>query len=202
MNITTFIRDDGACGYYRIRNPFNAWDKKDDSLNLKVIEQGSEGIFNKLDDADVVVIPRVSDEQFISLLLKLKENGKKIVIDLDDDMFNISPLSPHYEEFGIEDVTHVSEQGNLDMWTDGKNYNKKENQKRLNIMKDACSFADMVTVPQENLANVYREYNDNVKVLPNCVDLNLWNRLPMQSNDHVRVGWSGGASHFVGFYLL
>jgi glycosyltransferase involved in cell wall biosynthesis len=155
-----------------------------------------------LDDASVIVIPRMMEDKFIEFAVELKKKGLKIVIDHDDNMFKISPLSPHYEAFGVENVKVPINGSLIDLWQDGKNINLTENKRRVDNFKRALQVADIVTVTQPILADVYREYNQNVKILPNCVDLNLWKKLPLKPRDEIRMGWFGGHSHYEDWCLL
>ncbi len=46
------------------------------------------------------------------------------------------------------------------------------------------------------LADHGRKYNNNVKVISNCIDFNLWDRNePRPKNDRVRIGWIGSDTH-------
>jgi glycosyltransferase involved in cell wall biosynthesis len=55
-----------------------------------------------------------------------------------------------------------------------------------------------VTVTTAHLADVVSRFNDNVHVLPNCVDATLLER-QRPRNERVTVGWAGGSSHINDF---
>jgi glycosyltransferase involved in cell wall biosynthesis len=57
-------------------------------------------------------------------------------------------------------------------------------------------MADMVTTPSKILAEVFKNYNNNVKVLKNYLDLNIWKPLNIVKDDKIRIVWQGGHSHF------
>jgi glycosyltransferase involved in cell wall biosynthesis len=90
----------------------------------------------------------------------------------------------------------------LDIWIDGKNIDLAKNKAGLERAKKAMSIADMVTTTTPVLANVFKEFNPNVKVLPNLVDLTLWQKLPFQAHEGIRMGWTGGYSHFEDWKIL
>lgn len=201
--ITYFLRDDGACGYYRVSLPFSILSKKS-AYAVNRIKQGDgiEDVYKAMNGSQLFVIPRVSEDQFIEFIKDIKNRGKKVVIDHDDNMFCISPLSPHYEEFGTEEVKYKLSDGELlPVWEDGRNIDISANRKRLDGMKKALELADMVTVTTAQLADVYREFNSNIRILPNCVNTNLWRKLPLR-NDKVRLFWGGGHSHYEDWCIL
>jgi glycosyltransferase involved in cell wall biosynthesis len=45
------------------------------------------------------------------------------------------------------------------------------------------------------LANMYRDFNQKMKVIPNCIDFNLWKSNGKEQNKRVRIGWIGGTTH-------
>ena len=70
-----------------------------------------------------------------------------------------------------------------------------------NGIKDALSFADAVTCTTEQLKQKVLEFNENVTILPNALDLTQaqWN----QETEHKpTIGWVGGLSHTYDIQLL
>jgi glycosyltransferase involved in cell wall biosynthesis len=127
-----------------------------------------------------------------------RAKGVKVVVDHDDNMFDISPMSPHYRDFGLEDIYVQGRDGKSQpMWIDGENFCIADNQVKIDGFKRSLEACDMVTTTTEILAKVYREYNDNVKVLPNCIDPDLWKSLPLVKEDsgQIKLHWGGGSSH-------
>lgn len=204
MKIAYFVRDDGACAHYRVLLPIKTLSYRFGHKIAEFVPGDSlDKLVNCLEEAETIVIPRPTEDQFISLMEELKKKGVRIVADHDDNMFNISPLSPHYEAFGVENVAFQMPDGNVNhIWTDGTNIDIKKNKKRIENFKRALSVADMVSVTQPILAELYSKYNPNVKVLPNCIDLNIWKPLPLVKHEGVRMGWAGGHSHYEDWYLL
>jgi len=211
MNVVYFLRDDGACGHYRVAQPLNKMAALSNGKH-KVMEfrQGSVELFKLeeyLKESHIVVIPRLAEERFITLCKELKKAGQKIVIDHDDNMFEVSPLSPHYDCCGTEEVRVRLQDGTLmELWTDGKkNFSIEKNKKLREGFKEALSVADMVTVTQPHLREVYLEYNPNVVCLPNCVDLYQWSKdvkIQKKEPNEIRMGWYGGHSHYEDWTLL
>lgn len=64
----------------------------------------------------------------------------------------------------------------------------------LTEIESGIRLARAVTVSTEPLAEVVREFNPNVHVLPNCIDAGLF-EIERPRRDRVTVGWAGGDSH-------
>jgi hypothetical protein len=204
MKVLYFLRDNGGCGFYRLAQPLQIAALHDKTFEVRHVEKGDseETIAAHLLWADVCVTPRVFDEKFCKAIEEFKKLGKKIIVDWDDNLFRVSPLSPHYKDFGVEDYSHEYDGGKLEIWKDGKNIDIAKNKAGLERAEKAMAIADMVTTTTDILANVFREFNPNVKILPNCIDLELWKRLPLQTHKGIRMGWTGGYSHFEDWKLL
>ena len=83
-------------------------------------------------------------------------------------------------------------------WTEGDNIDLYANKLRLETAKTAMGMADAITTTTPILADVYREFNKNVIVLPNCIDTHIWQPADMVKSDEVRLFWSGG-DHIIHF---
>lgn len=204
QKLTYFIGDHGACGLYRLDNPLLAVKKSGDAAVYRVNK--GDSILDNIEclKADIFVMPRLFHESMLNVIKKLQNEGKKLVIDYDDNMFNVMPLTSAYKEFGTEEVQYKFPDGNIvDLWVDGKNINIKENKQKIEGIKKALGQADLVTVTTDILAEAYREYNPNVVALPNCVDMSLWQKLPLKrETDEIRLFWTGGDSHYGDLMLL
>lgn len=202
MQITYQLRDDGGCGYYRMMLPMGRL--HDAGVKVKKISVGMDAnaIFDTF-DSDLFILPRPHDLQSLKTIETLKEEGKRVVVDYDDSMFTISPLSIHYADFGTEEVKIQANDGTwLELWKDGKNIDIVRNKETLEIMKKCIGMADAVTVTQPVLAEAFKPYNDTIYCLPNCVDLKVWKKLPLRRRDDIRLYWSGGASHYQDWLIL
>jgi len=206
MNIAFFGYDEGGCGHYRALSPMSAISRHKKAKVVKIAKgDGLEMLNETLINADVVFAPHLSDERIISILEAVKADGKKMVVDFDDDMFNISPLSPHYEECGTKNVLYKFPNGSeVKLWEDGvtPGFSIKKNEKYLSNIKKAVEMADLVTTTTETLANKFSKLNDNVKVLPNCVDLNVWKNYDIKRSNEIRLYWAGGSSHYEDWCVL
>jgi glycosyltransferase involved in cell wall biosynthesis len=163
--------------------------------------------FNEMVRANIYLMNNVGGVKFLENIkdfIKQNKLNTKIVIDHDDDIFNTSPLSSHYEENGTEEIKIMNNGKVMHEWKDGVNINIKENRFKMDETKRTCGKADLITVTTENLAKVFRQYSDNVKVLPNCIDLTQWNRLDIKRKnpDEIRIGWAGGSSHWDDLHMI
>ncbi len=204
IRVCGVLRDDGACGLYRIKQPLTFLnDEKNFDVAIGGVAFKENGLksdlFSLLKDCDLAIVPRpVSDEAF-ELVRSLKgiDSSKKVVIDFDDNIFSINPLSPHYRDFGTKEVTVDSEGERVKLWSDGKDlFDIERNKKKLEVSKQILKFVDAVTVTTEELANIYRKFNKNVYVLPNSIDLSSWRPVKILKDGMVRVTWHGGCSHY------
>jgi len=121
---------------------------------------------------DLIVGLRVTTADATQLWQQMAAAGLPLVYDLDDDFFAIPADNPAHRYF-----------------------NQPEVQARI---KDNIRLAQAVTVTNEYLADVVREYNPNVHILPNMVDAALldWQR---PHAEKVTIGWSGTSHHDVDF---
>lgn len=214
MKVGIFRNTDGACDLYRASLPIGTATKnraiKSSELwtaNLLYDVSRRTDKFMETMASDIYLIQRLSG---YSLMKKIKEFMRetglkaKIVIDHDDDVFNVSPLSDHYVDYGTNEARIVHNGSVIHEWRDGANIDIKENIKRMDEIKGALSEADLVTVTTDHLREAFLPYNNNVKVLPNCVNLTQWNRLPIErkDKDQIRICWAGGHSHWEDLFLI
>jgi len=164
---------DGCC-YPRLLLPcyHNGWwtdkpNQREDKINI-------ENIRKQLQASDVVVFHRAEEQQYHELTKILKRDGKKIVMDNDDT-------------FKLEDFHPLAQ-----FTPDGK---FQENlQKRQDNINEFIKLCDLVTASTETLAEEYREFNDNVIVLPNYIDPMEWETPLRNEGDKVRIGIVGSAA--------
>lgn len=207
MNITFFGYDNGGCGHYRALSPMGAIaDHK--KANVIRLQRGDDLMMlnDSLVSADVVFAPHLSDIKIMGILEAVKKDGKKVVVDFDDDMFNVSPFSPHYEECGTKNVKYAFADGSVvDLWEDGEHgFDIKKNEKYLGRIRQAIEMADLVTTTTPILADKFREINSKVEVLPNYIDLDIWKPCEFIKKDgnEIRLYWAGGSSHYEDWCML
>jgi glycosyltransferase involved in cell wall biosynthesis len=215
LKIAYFVRDNGACAYYRVVLPLETYGSKNGTRVISFGKGDSTENLEAMLNSDIIVIPRVREEEFINLIPRLQAEGKKVVVDHDDDIFSISPFNPAYEDYGTEEVFILLNGESMPLWIDQRkrlDFTKSKykpnfvdlefNRNRLRAFENGLRHADMVTVTTPLLADAYTRYNRNVKALPNCVDMSLWKKPEFKERDTIRLYWSGGASHYEDWVLL
>lgn len=215
MKVLGFRNGESGCDYYRCALPLN---KAREILKLDYNESWVEKVaadillwpedFKKKMEADIFVIQRLSHLGFIDIIQKhIKDNNlnSKIVIDFDDNLFATSPFTNTYLYDGTKNVRIQLPDGTTkDLWVDGVGgFSIERNKKRLEVIKGIIGRADLVTTTNPLLAGVFSEFNKNVKVLPNFIDVREWKKLPLEKNkDEVRLFWGGGNSHWEDLLLI
>lgn len=160
-----------GCYFVRCLLPMmaNGYDGDQTSIHLDFKSDDDKSLAAQR--ADVVVFHRPEDEKKLELARLLKKIGKKIVFD-NDDTFK--------DNGGYR----------FNEYMDKKRFEK--GMKSMNDIIDAfIKEADMVTCSTEFLAEEYKKLNDNVVVLPNCVDEFYFDE-PLKNEDgKVRIGIVG-----------
>lgn len=156
------VEDGSACGYYRIRLPFDHM-----SANGLDVRYATDG--RGLDDEDfpIIVAQRMGYPGFELQWLKLWRDHK-LVWETDDDLWSIDPSNERAAKVFTPEL--------------------------LKSVEHCASTAHMVTVSTEPLAEVMRELNPNVVMIPNHIDGALL-EVDRRRADRLTVGWAGGDSH-------
>lgn len=198
LGVLFFAGDRSGSTFYRILQPAQKLAQYDlcqigicypwDSPELKVEAQKA---------SDILVFFSSSSPNLAEQFYEIRKAGKKIVMDMNDDIFNVSPYSIHYKTFGTKEAVHCTSEGEfLKFWEDGKNIHIEANKQNLENHKEVLRSVDLITVTTPYLAELYSEFNRTV-VLPDMVDLQilkpLWVTYP---EDAFRLGWRGGESHY------
>lgn len=214
MKIAYFKNSDGGCDYYRALLPIETL--KESRLvqaeclwpaNIIADIMHNRAKFDKTMQADLFVLQRVIGKTFLTRLHEVilaQNKGNKMVIDHDDNVFRVSPLSNHYVDYGTEEIKIQSGGKIIYEWKDGVNIDLKKNRERLDEIKWSLEKCDMLTTTTDILAEAFRPYCENIRVLPNCVDMTIWNKLPLlrKNPEEVRIYWSGGHSHWEDLFML
>ena len=147
----------------------NGWDG--DMTSLRIASRTPEDKARAARDAEIVVFHRPDDPRKLELARKLKELGKKIVID-NDDTFKSADGIKLNNYFNAERV--------------------RRGLQHVNAIMDAFTIeADLVTCTTEVLADEYRKLNKEVVVLPNCIDPFYFEEPLRNETDVVRIGITG-----------
>lgn len=180
------LKDQGGAGYWRMVLPAKHLEKlieKDPDISGQVsIDVTSASVkFDYLLEYDTIYVQRLHDWESFYILEKLKKAGKRIVYDIDDDIFSLTPDNPAF---------HVI---------------SRDNQ----MAAIACmKMADTVTTTTSVLQNRLAQVLDNgtyPEVIPNALDTDdRW--LPTEDtgspDGYKRIFWQGSATHEEDFQVV
>lgn len=195
--------DQGGCGWYRIRQPFqmiqdntphdtHIWNREKDN---------GEGIAAAIPHTDIVVFRPNAEPGFFKMSSYKEMDHLRFVLDIDDNTEDISPYNFHYQGFGIHEFYDNNAQKWL--WKHGENkFDINKNRDRYQNLIRALFTADMVTVTTPILQKYAKHYNDNVVILPNSINFNHYWKVDTKPNKRLRVLWSGGLSHYEDWYEI
>jgi len=175
--------DMGGVAYYRLLMPAYALTQKTD---IKVsYDFGGGNLCQNLAtnrDAevdcpeDVVVLTRPTAIEALLAIRSLKRQGKKVIIDMDDDYWKLDPRNP----WAIEIASRPEHS--------------------LETLNECIREADLVTVSTPFL--VQRIQNDNVMVIRNCVPDHYFdtpeNNSAREQMGATVVGWTGNTHTHIG----
>lgn len=171
MRIYGWSNAAGGVHHYRIREPLRGLALR--GHETKSLPVATTEVFEQWD----VVIVRGLHHPHNSMLWRwAASTGQPAlrVYDLDDDIWGWKPGSKEDE-----------------YWNDERRLSAE-----LNIQ-----MADLVTTPTDSLAEVLRQLNPNVAVLPNTIPESLLRWHPAKHGPFI-VGWQGAAQHVADLQLI
>jgi len=202
MNIAFFTRKlDGGCPFYRIYQIRDAiarnYDIKDveafvfdEKINLDLHRRA-------IDEADVLVF-----QANYSPDISRYSQHNNVVMEMDDLIWEVPYLQHQYAEWGTEEVFIMKDDKPKYLWKNGKNgFDMNRNTKMVKQLEHNLRAVQQITVTTEALRKEYLTLNDNIKVLPNCIDFNLWKK-PQMKKREVRILWQGADAHYWDIYMI
>jgi len=169
MKIYFTLSTQQGCYFVRSMIPMIAGGWNGDQTSLLSAHLNGNQMAQACMDADVVVFHRPNDDRCLEIADKLRQLGKKIVMDSDDTYKDIDGQKWQYLLNKVD--------GYLDKF--GRE-------------------ADMITCSTEFLAKEYRALNKNVVVLPNTVDPDFWpdeDEILRNDGEKVRIGFVGSVAY-------
>jgi glycosyltransferase involved in cell wall biosynthesis len=163
------LKDRTGSGYWRMVFPARYMDQS--GIYVDITAAGVP--FNSLLEYHTVYVQRIHDWESYYLLKRIKQAGKRIVYDLDDDIFNIDKENPAFRVIG-----------------------RDEQMAAVACMK----LADEVTVTTTQLQTVIRGVTEGIEatIIPNAIHPeDGWVPTPLTgSTDGIkRIFWQGGEAH-------
>lgn len=156
-----------------------------------------------------------------SFLPSKKDDGWKwppsLIVDSDDNIFNVNPYNSAYRALGIRDhegrdlpIGHTigaMENGERRiLWKDGENgFDIARNRQTVQTYRNLIELADAVTCSTPHVAECVK--NDattrRVRVFPNLVRFNDYEQLDLpEPAKRLNILWQGGSSHYEDWYPL
>ena len=161
--------DGSGCAYYRIIVPLTELGKHGHDVTLVDASQhgeAHEAALSKAAGHDLIVGQRWDRHDAMGAWRRMRATSK-LVYEVDDDVWAVEPVNwAAYSRYSKEDVRDA--------------------------VSHSAMVANLVTVTTEPLAEVMREHNPDVTVIPNFIPGWVCD-LPREPG--LRVGWMGGASH-------
>jgi len=163
--LSNFTEFQVGCFQVRINNPFIHLNRLGHKMEYVVMGQHE---YTEI-DSDIVMYSRAYTQDPFRSLWKHKSDGRKIVYEMDDDIWNIPELNPAHDGYGKKMKSDIS---------------------------GLCKEADLVIVSTEALKEVVIEETGqkNIVVIPNALDLDKFKLRP--NKEGLRIGWTGGANHY------
>lgn len=180
-----------GCSWYRINQIVeevrNTSDISVHYINLQLPE---DVLGQVLEEADVYFFRLNSSTR--KMFEIIKNLGKKVILDIDDNYEIIEPLSNMYAVYGLKEVKLPN--GKM-LYEDGKKgFSIEKNTKLLEDFKYIMRNVSVITVTTNKLKDYAKQYNKNVAVIPNAIDFTKWKQIEKQ--DKVNIVYAGGSSHF------
>jgi len=202
LNILTAPMGRDGCSFNRVTQPYSTMNR----LALCAVKQmkqdwSGEEMIKHIAQADVLIIR--PGQEILLEFIKSHEALRNffIVIDLDDDLWDVTPFAETYAHLGTEEVKYGDEW----LWKDGEGrFDLARNREALARLITAIQDVDLVTVSTERLKQriTERTGQTNVIVVPNHIDFRHWQKLPLKDHDDFRVGWTGGSTHYVDWHTI
>lgn len=161
------LHDSSGCAYYRIILPLREMARNGHDVTL-VKREDSLKYLRDPAGFDAVIGERMTEYELIPVWRRARKRNNRLVYENDDNIFKIT----------------------VENWRAYNLFNRDDVQ---SAVKAFAEWADMVTVTTEPLAEVFREINPAVSILPNCVPECAFGEVT--TDRRLRVGWVGGASH-------
>lgn len=199
MKVIVYPADDYGCGHHRMIWPatylreagydVDVITTKDRRVSMQFTGDGQLVDVNISTDFDVIVFQRTTDFRLVQAVKWLRERGRTVVIDVDDDLSAIHPanpaftfLDPHRAE---HEVQYLLRHKMVDPRQAGpvlSGLKAKYTHSWTNLL-EACRYASLVTVSTPGLR---RRYGRNAVVLPNYLADHYYET---EHEDSDLIGW-------------
>ena len=167
LKLIAYRGDRAACWFYRLHAPllYIARNHKD-TYEINVASAITQDQMKNL--YDIIILQRQYNMQVLAPVLEMQKKGAKLIYEIDDDLFHIPEWNPAYKLLSSKQVQ------------DG--------------IKQFVSRVDAIFVTTDVLKEVYKNYCENIYVLPNSIDYEVV--YPSEPNTELPVVcWQGSMTH-------
>jgi len=221
-----------ASFYYRLQVPLRAAQML--QLPIKaVIDTDSASVSNEdrvriFSESDLILLYQPVGESanqnvraVQSFLPSKRDDGWKwaptIVLEADDNLFNVSPLNQAFKSLGIRDMNgteipvghHVGVMRDGErrvLWKDGENgFSIAKNRQAVSAYRKIIDMADAIQCSTSAVeAAVKKETTPRrTRVFPNSMIMSDYEQVDLRETpDQIRILWQGGISHWEDWYPL
>ncbi len=160
--VAYFNHQPSGCFWYRIKRPMDILENNGVPTLMINLDQDVN-----MDYVQSLQVYGIYPFSFDKVFKTLKNDGIRIIYDMDDALDLIDTTNPFY-------------------------YNVK---KDAGSQREIFAYADHITVATQELARYARERTTApITVIPNCYDQKEWN-YPRPTRDGIRIGFAGSSTH-------
>lgn len=227
-----------ASFWYRLATPL--YTARDLGLPVKVIidtqnaEVPHEERIRMFTEADMILLYQpvgdapIQNVKALQSILPSKRDGEwkwapSVVIESDDNLFNVSPLNQAFKSLGIRDMegnlipSHapdgrpmqigVSKDGQKEvLWEHGKKgFDLQANRQRIASYRKMLQMADAVTCSTQGVADAIKKELTprRMQVFPNLMRLDHYEQVDLREDPNtVKILWQGGIAHYEDWFPL
>lgn len=171
--VIAFSAGDGGSSEYRIKQPVRFIKKYFDDIQIDIKDKAN---IEESSNYSASFWQRQYSRETFEIMYELKNNGQYIAYEIDDDLFSIDPESPDSSWY-FNNMT-------------------KEGQIRLHNLKVWMQQVDEIVVTTEHLKDRLSPINSNITVIPNAVDVHLFEMQEKEEKKDIIIGWTGSATHY------
>lgn len=161
-----FPNPSDTTSFYRGAGPFHMLRKINPDIFCFRLQ---ETFWSTVRQADIVFMQRPFDPPCVEMLTTAKQCRIPTWVDYDDDPFSIPKDNPNADYFAEKSV--------------------------IDATKRCLELANLVTVTTEALQKKFKQYNDNVLIIPNCHDDYLLGPCDPTEKRAPIFAWRGSATH-------
>jgi glycosyltransferase involved in cell wall biosynthesis len=194
-----------------------------------LIAKTAEGKTVNLKKADIIIFQIVMYEALVDIIRRVKALGIRTFMDIDDNYYALPADNPAFnstqpfttlmKDKDDKDKLVFMKQPQMfkETYTRyGKRYVRdRKATPRVNFtlehLEESMKLVDVLQVSTPQLRDVYQKFNKNTIVLPNCLDMSLYDKVRQErykeqenrlESTLVNVGWFGTKTHAADLQIL